>query len=493
MKDRNVILWSGPFFFGFWQKAYGFADKSRDTGNVKRKRRIRRIMTHKELAKTIVEKIGGSENVTLYTHCITRLRFILKDKSKVDEDGLRELKEVMGIVDRGGQYQIVIGSDVERVFNELAPFLPNVEQDNPEGEKEEAKESTEEKKSPLQTVMSYVSASIAPTITVIVAAGLINAVLAIAVQFGLDNQGSTYTVWNSFAQLAFSYLPVWLAFSAAKYLKTDGYVAAFITAATITLFSSAKNMSVFGISIPEVNYSGAIVPVLLMVPVLAVLDKFLTNHLHKNLVYMFKPLICAAVMLPLVLFVFGPIGAFVGTLLVDACIALMKVGPISMAILAALHPITVIFGMHSLFTPILVNELTTSGMTHVLCRALAANFAMAGAAVAVGVKAKKVSTKSVGFSAGVTALLAATEPALYGVLLPLKRPLIAACGAAGVAGAVIGLLGIHAYSMGSFNLFTLSFTIGGDAMTNFYMACGCAALAFVLGFVFTWLLGFKED
>ena len=128
-------------------------------------------MTHKELAKTIVEKIGGSENVTLYTHCITRLRFILKDKSKVDEDGLRELKEVMGIVDRGGQYQIVIGSDVERVFNELAPFLPNVEQDNPEGEKEEAKESTEEKKSPLQTVMSYVSASIAPTITVIVAAG----------------------------------------------------------------------------------------------------------------------------------------------------------------------------------------------------------------------------------------------------------------------------------------------------------------------------------
>ena len=208
---------------------------------------------------------------------------------------------------------------------------------------------------------------------------------------------------------------------------------------------------------------------------------------------MFKPLICAAVMLPLVLFVFGPIGAFVGTLLVDACIALMKVGPISMAILAALHPITVIFGMHSLFTPILVNELTTSGMTHVLCRALAANFAMAGAAVAVGVKAKKASTKSVGFSAGVTALLAATEPALYGVLLPLKRPLIAACGAAGVAGAVIGLLGIHAYSMGSFNLFTLSFTIGGDTMTNFYMACGCAALAFVLGFVFTWLLGFKED
>ncbi|WP_314723503.1 PTS transporter subunit EIIC [Enterocloster bolteae] len=450
-------------------------------------------MNNKELAKVIVEKIGGHENVTSYTHCITRLRFILKDKSKVDMEGLKEIKEILGIVDRGGQFQLVIGGDVERVFNELAPFLPNVEQDKPAGEENPAAEQPEEKKSTLQVVMSYISASIAPTITVIVAAGLINAVLAIAAQFGLSREGGTYTAWSSFAQIAFSYLPVWLAFSAARYLKTDGYVAAFITAATIVVFSNAEGMTMFGLAVPTVNYAGSIVPVLLMAPVLAVLDRFLTGHLHKNLIYMFKPLISAAVMLPLVLFLFGPIGAFVGTLLVEACFALMKLGPISMAVLAALHPITVIFGMHSLFTPVLVNELATGGVTYVLCRALAANFAMAGAAMAVGVKAKKVSNKSVGISASVTALLAATEPALYGVLLPLKRPLIAACAAAGVSGAVIGLLRVHAYSMGSFNLFTLSFTIGGDSMMNFYMACGCAALAFALGFVFTWLAGFKED
>ena len=456
-------------------------------------------MTYQELAKTIVEKIGGSENVTLYTHCITRLRFVLKDKSKVDEEGLREIREIMGIVDRGGQYQLVIGGDVERVFNELPPFLPNVEQDKPGDEKEneaagQGEEKAQEKKNVLQTVMSYVSASIAPTITVIVAAGLINALLAIAVQFfGLDNQGSTYTAWSSFSQIAFSYLPVWLAFSAARYLKTDSFVAAFVSAAAILVFSNAEGMTMFGLTIPTVNYSGAIVPVLLMVPVQAVLDKFLTTHLHKNLVYMFKPLLCSAAMLLLMLFVCGPIGAFVGTLLVNICVALMNVGPLSMAVLAAFHPITVIFGMHSLFTPILVNELTTGGQTFVLCRALAANFAMAGAALGVGIKAKKAANKSVGISASITALLAATEPALYGVLIPLKRPLIAACAAAGVAGAVVGLLGIHAYSMGSFNLFTLSFTIGGDSMTNFYMACGCAALAFALGFVFTWLIGFKED
>lgn len=450
-------------------------------------------MNNKELAEIIVMKIGGCDNVTSYTHCITRLRFILKDKSKVDMEALKEIKEIMGVVDRGGQFQLVIGGDVERVFHELAPFLPDVEQDKPVGEGAAPSDVTEEKKSMLQAVMSYVSASIAPTITVIVAAGLINAVLAIAAQLGLNRESGTYIVWSSFAQIAFSYLPVWLAFSAARYLKTDGYVAAFVTASTIVLFSNAESMTMFGLAIPVVNYAGSIVPVLLMVPVLAVLDRFMTRHLHKNLIYMFKPLVSAAVMLPLVLFLFGPIGAFVGTLLVQACFALMELGPISMAVLAALHPITVIFGMHSLFTPILVNELTTGGVTYVLCRALAANFAMAGAALAVGSKAKKISNRSVGISASITALLAATEPALYGVLLPLKKPLVAACAAAGVSGALIGLLRIHAYSMGSFNLFTLSFTIGGDSMMNFYMACGCAALAFVLGFIFTWLIGFDED
>ncbi len=455
-------------------------------------------MNYKETAKTIVEKIGGKENVEMYTHCMTRLRFVLKDKSKADESSIKGIEGIVGVVDRGGQFQIIIGGDVEKVFNELGAFLPASALGDAieEGSAKETKDTQNEneKKSAFQTVLSYVSGAISPTITVIVAAGLINAILAIATNFfGMNGEGSTYTALRAFSQIAFTYLPVWIAVSAARYLKTDSYVAAFISVAAIVAFSNVEDMALFGLSIPSVNYGGNIVPVLLMVPVMAVLDRFLTKHLHKNLIYMFKPLICAIVTFPLVLFVFGPLGAFIGTLLVNLCVALMNFGPISMAVLAALHPITVIFGMHSLFTPILVNELATGGVTYVLCRALAANFAMAGAAVGFGLKAKKIANKSLGFSSGVTALLAATEPALYGILLPFKRPLLAACAAAGVSGAVIGFLGVHSYSMGSFNLFTLSFTIGGNSMTNFYMACGCAALAFVLGLVFTWLMGFKED
>lgn len=451
-------------------------------------------MDRKELAQHIVTCVGGPDNVTSYTHCATRLRFVLKDRELVDEEKLRENQGVLGAVDRGGQYQIVIGADVERVFNELPALLPNVKM---EGATDDATAPAEgeEKRSVFDRITAYLTASIVPGIPVIVAAGMINAIIAILVQFfGLAAEDPTVTTIRSTTQIAFTYLPVWIAFSAGQVLKTDSYVAAFMTLASILVFSPTESpVTLFGISVPMVNYGSNIVVPLLSVPLLSVVDHFLLDHLHKNLMTVVKPLVDVIVVMPFILFVFGPLGALVGTALVNLCTFLMNFGPLSMAVLAALHPITVIFGMHSLFTPILVNELATSGMTFVLCRALAANFAMAGAAIGVGLKAKKATLKSTSITTGVTALLAATEPALYGVLLPLRRPLVAACAAAGVGGAVIGLLGVHAYSMGSFNLFTLTYTIGGDGMTNFFLACGCAALSFVLGLVFTYLIGFKEN
>lgn len=441
-----------------------------------------------EIARFIVEKVGGKENVETYTHCITRLRFVLRDRSKAADAELKAHPTILSIVDQGGQYQLVIGNEVEKVYNAVKDILGDL--DAPAS----TPKAETEKKKPLDRVMGFVQASVAPAIPVIVACGLINAILALGVQFfGLSSESPTYRAWNSLASVGFTYLPVWMAFAGARYLNADAFVSAFLSAGMIVCFNNQEGMSMFGLTIPQIQYGSSIVPVLLMVPVFAALDHWLANHLPKNLVYMFKPLLCSIVMTPLILFVFGPVGALCGTLLVNLCTALMNFGPISMAVLAAAHPITVIFGMHSLFTPILVNELAESGMTFVLCRALAANFAMAGAALGVGIKAKKIQNKSTGFSAGVTALLAATEPALYGCLLPLRRPLIAACSAAAVSGFFIGLFQVHAYAMGSFNLFTLAYCIGGDSMTNFFLACAFAALAFVLGMVFTILLGFKED
>lgn len=171
----------------------------------------------------------------------------------------------------------------------------------------------------------------------------------------------------------------------------------------------------------------------------------------------------------------------------------MPVGSLAMAVLAGLHAITVMFGMHYLFTPIMTNELAETGATFVLGRALAANFAMAGAAMAVGVKAKKPENKSIGFSSSVTALLSVTEPALYGCLIRLRKPLICACVAAAITGLFLGAFNVVAYAIASPCLLSLPIFIGGDSMMNFVLACVGAAMGFGLGFVFTYLVGFDED
>lgn len=170
-----------------------------------------------------------------------------------------------------------------------------------------------------------------------------------------------------------------------------------------------------------------------------------------------------------------------------------SIGSLAMAVLGAIHPITVMFGVHYLFTPVMANEVAETGATFILSRALAANFSMAGAAIAVGFKAKKQSNKNIGYASGVTALISVTEPALFGVLIRLKRPLIASVAAGAVSGLFLGIFQVQAYAIASPNLFSLPIYIGGESMTNFFLAIAGALIAFVLGFIFTVLLGFKEE
>ncbi|MBQ2213545.1 MAG: PTS transporter subunit EIIC, partial [Erysipelotrichaceae bacterium] len=168
-------------------------------------------------------------------------------------------------------------------------------------------------------------------------------------------------------------------------------------------------------------------------------------------------------------------------------------GGISMVILSALHPLLVMVGMHTVITPLIVNEITTYGSSLLFSKALAGNLAIAGAALAVGVKAKKAENKSAGLSTGVTALLSVTEPALYGVLIRLKRPLIGALIGAAITGLFIGVFDVRAYATASCSFLTLPIFMGGDSMKNFYLAVAAAIIATVLGFVATWIIGFKED
>ena len=447
-------------------------------------------MDYKKTAAAIVELVGGKENISAHTHCMTRLRLTLNDKTKAKEEELKKLEGIQGVVYKGGQYQIVIGPDVEQLYNELAPLVPSAQA------QEVVKENLDgEKESIWNTILSYISGSVTPSLTVLIGSGMISAVLALCANvFKVDTAGMTYQLFNTLANAAYSYLPVFVAFAAARRLKTNEYVAAFIVLALCTpAISGVADLKIFGLPITSVKYTSNIVPALLMVPVMAFIDRYIVKYSPKSIVSITRPTILAIIMFPLTLLVLGPIGTWIGQALANFCVAIPSLGGISLVILSALHPLLVMVGMHTVITPLIVNEITTYGSSLLFSKALAGNLAIAGAALAVGLKAKKTENKTAGISTGITALLSVTEPALYGVLIRLKKPLIGALIGAAITGLFIGIFDIRAYATASCSFLTLPIFMAPDSMSNFYLAVAAAIIATVLGFVATWLIGFDED
>lgn len=447
------------------------------------------MKNYKELASQIVDYIGGPENVDTHTHFMTRLRFTLKDDSKAQTEALKALKGVQGVIEKGGMYQVVIGTDVEQLYNEVAPLLGNAKAT------EVVNENLDDKKKETVTnkIFTFISGCITPTLPVLIGSGLISAVLALLTNFNiLAKDANTYVLLNALANAAYQYLPVMVAYAGARRLKTNEYVAAFIMLALCSsTISGVEGLSIFGISLTTVKYTSNIVPALMMVPVLAVFDKVIVKYSPNAIKSVVRPFVLSMVMFPVTLLVLGPIGTLVGKLLAQFCIWVTSFGGLSMAILSALHPLLVMVGMHTIITPLIVNEITTVGSSLLFSKALAANLAIAGAALAVGFKAKKAENKEAGISTGITALLSVTEPALYGVLIRLKKPLISAIIASAITGVFIGIFDIRAYATASCSLLTLPIFMGG-AMSNFYLACAAAVIATVLGFVITWFMGFDE-
>ena len=441
------------------------------------------------MAPAIVAAVGGAGNIKTHTHCMTRLRLVLNDKTKANEEALKAIDGVKGVVDQAGQYQIVIGPSVEQLYNEMLPLLPAGGQEAPV--QENLDEKTNE--NVVSRIFAFISGCITPTIPVLIGSGLISALLSI-VKFmnPAAAESSTYMLINTLAQAAYSYLPVMVAFAAARRLKTNEYVAAFVMLALCSgSISGVEELNLFGIALTKVSYTSNIVPALLMVPVMAALDKQIMKELPDAVKSILRPFILGMVMFILTLLILGPIGTIIGMALANFCVWLTSFGGLSMAVLSALHPLLVMVGMHTIITPLIVNEITTYGSSLLFTKALAANLAIAGAALAVGVKAKKAENKQTGISTGVTALLSVTEPALYGCLIRLRKPLISAIIAAAITGVFVGMFDVRAYATASCSFLTLPIFLGGT-MQNFVFACIAAVLATVLGFVITWIVGFDE-
>ena len=450
-------------------------------------------MDYANLAARILKEIGGPQNVQSIVHCATRLRFVLKDESVANTEKLKNTSGILGVVQSGGQYQIIIGSEVGKVYDPI-----NKACDQNLGVTTD--DTPNEKQNLLNRFISMISGVFAPVLPAISAAGMLKAVLALLVTFKwVSPTSQSYEIINFMADAAFYFLPVLLANSAAKRFKCNSYLAMMLAGILlhptfISLVTTAKEkgdmLHLFGVPIYNATYSSTVIPIILAVWVMSYVERFAEKISPKMLKMFLVPLITVMVSGSLVLVILGPIGYIVGNWIATGILFLEgTVGWLLPIILGALFPLLVLTGTHYGLVPIGANNVMSLGYDSLVGPPnLASNIAQGGAALAVAIKTKQSEIKQLAYTSGITAVCGITEPALYGINVRFKTPLYAAMVGGAAGGAVIGIFGVRRFATGSPGLMTLPVYIGENGMSNFMYACLAAVVAFVVSFIVSFVL-----
>lgn len=443
-------------------------------------------MNYENLAKEILKNVGGQENVSNLTHCATRLRFNLKDVSKANTETIKKTKGVMGVVDKGGQYQVIIGNDVNHVYKEIMK-IANIEGNS------ESKEVDDRKT--VAKVIDTITGIFTPILPAITAAGMMKAVLALLTAFKLISTDSqSYQIFNFMADAAFYFLPIFLANSAAKKFKCNPYLAMMLGGILlhptfVTMVNTAKetgeSLAIFGLPITLASYSSSVLPIILGVWFMSYVEPIADKISPKAIKFFTKPLITAVVSGIVILVVIGPIGYIVSDKVGLGIKTLESYASwLVPTLLGGLTPLLVMTGTHYGLIPIGINNRMTMGYDTIIYPGmLASNVSQGGAALAVAIKSKNKEIKQLASSAGITAVCGITEPALYGVNLRFKTPLYASMIGGAVGGLFLGLFRVSNYSGGSPGFLTLPSYIGGESMMNFVYACIGAVISVVVAFV----------
>lgn len=453
-------------------------------------------MNYKELGNEILALVGGKDNVTGLTHCATRLRFNLKDEKLAKTDQLKETPGVLGVVQSGGQYQVIIGNDVNHVY---APIMEVVKLDE-----NSSANKPEEKKSVGATVIDTITGIFTPVLPAITAAGMIKAVLAVYTAFGwLQANDPTYQVINFMADAAFYFLPILLANSAAKKFNTNPYLAMMIGGILlhpnfVSMVASSKEtgevIRFLGMPLYNATYSSSVIPIILSVWFMSYVEPIADRISPKAIKFFTKPLITILIAGSVALLVLGPIGFIVSSWIADGIKALdTYCSWLVPTLLGGAFPLLVMTGTHYGIIPIGINNRMTMGYdTFVYPANLCSNIAQGASAFAVALKTKKLKVRELAYSSGITAVCGITEPALYGINLRYKTPLIASVIGGAAGGLYVGLLGVRNYGGGSPGLMTLPGYIGGEGFGDLMNACIGAAIAFAVSFVACLFL-FKDE
>ncbi|NRD76795.1 PTS glucose transporter subunit IIA [Bacillus sp. BRMEA1] len=463
-------------------------------------------MKYEQLAKDIIANVGGKENVISVVHCITRLRFKLKDEGKANTDVLKNMDGVVTVMKSGGQYQVVIGNHVPDVYKDVVA-IGGFQSTAPVEDDEDGK-----KQGLFNTFIDMISGIFAPTLGVLAATGMIKGFNALFVALGLYTAtAGTYAILNAIGDSLFYFFPLFLGFTASKKFKGNQFIGMAIGASLVyptlsgltagkplytlfagTMFQSPIHITFLGIPVILMTYSSSVIPIVIAAWVGSKIEKWFTKVIPDVVKTFLVPFFTLLVAVPLTFIVIGPVATWAGQLLGQLTLWLVGLSPIIAGIfLGAFWQVFVIFGLHWGLIPIAINNMVVMHADPVLALVFAASFAQTGAVLGVWLKTKDKKLKSLSIPAFISGIFGVTEPAIYGVTLPKKKPFIISCIAAAIGGAIIGAFHTKTYIMGGLGVFGFPNMIEPKAgiTSGFWGAVIAVLVAFILGFILTYLFG----
>lgn len=451
-----------------------------------------------ELVRSIGANVGGKENIINVFHCATRLRFNLKD-IEIGRKNLATIKGLNGVLDviiQNGQYQVVIGPNVADVYAAFTKVFA-ISDDATNGSQQTTADNPK-KKSKVDRFFEIVSGMFTPIVPVLMASGMMGAVLTILKLMGvLSEKSSTYFLLNVVYEAGFYFLPFFIAASSAKVFKANRYLAMLLAGIMLypQLFqfkaAGIKSLTFIGLHVPSADYGKAVLPVILGVWLLSYLEHGLDKIMPDIIKSFMTPLLVMAIMLPIQLMLIGPLGNEIASVLSTGVLWMGdNLGFFAVGILAFFTPLMIATGTHSFAFPVIVATLTSLGYDQLLMPSMVAeNLAMAGAALAVALLNTNKQRRSAGISASLTAVLGISEPAMYGFVIPSKNGFLGAMLGGLVGGLFGGLFKFRMYMIASSSVIGIPAMFGKQAgISNVVVGVVEIIISFIAAFGFTMLL-----
>lgn len=463
------------------------------------------------LAKDIIKNVGGADNIDNVIHCITRVRFYLKDDSKANDKIVKNLNGVLDVARAGGQYQVVIGPKVEEAYDAvikaLGPAFSDETKSAPTEKREAPKGFWPKTKFYFSSLIGVITASMMPIIGLLAASGILKGLLALCVSFHwISASSNTYMIINAMGDAVFYFLPLLVGFTAAKRLGANqiivaviGGVLAYPTLVQLASKTASSQMNLnadfFGMPIHVANYTYSIFPMIAAAWLASIIEPWLKKHINASIRMIVSPLIEVFVVSAVILVIVGPVITFLSSLLASGIVSLLAFSPaLSGLLIGGLYQCLVIFGLHWAVIPVVASQIATTGHSALNAIVSATMVAQGAAVMAVFFKTRKnIAIKQIAGAATLSAFAGITEPAMYGINLKYGRIFWTANIGGAVGGFLTGLLHVDMWGFAGSLIGFASFInpSGIDSSFTGYLIASAAAL--VVGFTCTYLFGFKEE